>query len=182
MQGISMAKSSLVSNFNADDRRSAIHPHLLADYLERNPTVDVCFTALKPTRVVNQSWYEHVEEESWFHWYQQGQEFELEDFLTISDGVYCSQNIAHCMPMWRKYLHDILGPFREDLYGTSADWAFWLECLKRKRRLHLASKVPLGLYYVNPESHNRIHDAEGQLENKILSDYFAITQTSFVQQ
>jgi glycosyltransferase involved in cell wall biosynthesis len=182
MQGISMAKSPLVSNFNADDRRSAIHPHLLADYLEKNPTVDVCFTALKPTRVVNQSWYEHVEEESWFHWYQQGQEFELEDFLTISDGVYCSQNIAHCMPMWRKYLHDILGPFREDLYGTSADWAFWLECLKRKRRLHLASRVPLGLYYVNPESHNRIHDAEGQLENKILSDYFSINQTSFLQQ
>jgi glycosyltransferase involved in cell wall biosynthesis len=182
MKAISMAKSPLVSNFNADDRRSAIHPHILADYLEKNPDVDVCFTALKPTMIANQSWYEHNEEESWFHWYETGRHFTLEDFIALRDGIYCSQNIAHCMPMWRQQLHRELGPIREDKYGTSSDWAFWLECIKHSKTVAMGSSIPLGLYYINPTSHNRMNDAQGKLENKILRDYYGIQQSSFIQQ
>ena len=86
------------------------------------------------------------------------------------------------MPMWRKSLHEELGPIREDLYGTSADWGFWLECLKNNKTLSLASDMPLGLYYVNPTSHNRTNDTLGSLENKILFDYYGIRQENFLQQ
>ena len=182
MKAISMAKSAYVSNFNADDRRSAVHPHLLADYLEKHCDVDVCFSALKPTTVANLSWYQHTEDETWFHWFENDRLFRLEDFITERDEVYCSQNIAHCMPMWRRQLHEELGPIREDKYGTSADWAFWLECLKANRTLALASNLALGLYYVNPASHNRINDSQGELENRILLDYYGIVQEQFLQQ
>ena len=182
MKAISMARSALVSNFNADDRRSAVHPHLLADYLERHCDVDVCFTALKPTTTANLSWYQHTKDETWFDWFESGHLFTLDDFITERDGIYCSQNIAHCMPMWRKALHDELGPIREDNYGTSADWAFWLECLSKGKSLHLASNIPLGLYYINASSHNRTNDSLGILENKIILDYFKIDQARFVQQ
>ena len=182
MKAISMARSPLISNFNADDRRSAVHPHLLADYHDRHREVDVCFTALKPVRVANLSWYQHSDSESWFDWYQNGHTFTLGDFIVERDGIYCSQNIAHCMPMWRKSLHEELGPIREDLYGTSADWGFWLECLKNNKTLSLASDMPLGLYYVNPTSHNRTNDTLGSLENKILFDYYGIRQENFLQQ
>ena len=182
MKAIGIAKSPLVSNFNADDRRSAIQPHVLADYLEDNSDVDACFTALKPTNVANQSWYEHIEEESWFNWYEQGRQFQLQDFVTKKNDIYCSQNVAHCMPMWRKSLHDEIGPIREDLYGTSADWAFWLECLRRGKTLSMAQSLPLGLYYINPRSHNRVHDESGILENLILLDYYGIKQEAFNQQ
>jgi len=182
MKAIAMARSPLISNFNADDRRSPIHPHVLAEYLEMNSDVDVCFTALKPTTVANLGWYEQYEDESWFHWYEEGRTFSLEDFVVNSDGVYCSQNIAHCMPMWRKSLHEAVGCIREDLYGTSADWAFWLECLKRGRKLALARNIPCGLYYRSPTSHNRINDSDGNLENKILRHYYGIEQSAFIQQ
>jgi hypothetical protein len=182
MKGFNMARSPLVSNFNADDRRSAVHPHILADYLERHRHVDVCFTALKPTNVTNLSWYEHSEQEAWFDWFENGQAFTLNDFKIERDGIHCSQNIAHCMPIWRKHLHDELGPIREDKYGTSADWAFWLECLSKGKAIHLASYIPLGLCYINASSHNRTNDRLGFLENKIILDYFEIDQTRFIQQ
>jgi glycosyltransferase involved in cell wall biosynthesis len=182
MKGISMARSPLVSNFNADDRRSAVHPHLLADYLETHSDVDVCFTALKPTRVANLSWYQHAENETWFHWFEEGRRFTLDDFIAERDGIYCSQNIAHCMPMWRKSLHDELGPIREDKYGTSADWAFWLECIKQGKLLALASCNPLGLYFINAASHNRTNDMSGDLENLILYDFYGLKQSCFIQQ
>lgn len=182
MKAISIARSPFVSNFNADDRRSAVHPHLLADYLEKHSDVDVGFTALKPTRVANLSWYQQAEAETWFHWFENGRSFTLDDFITKRDGIYCSQNIAHCMPMWRKSLHDELGPIREDKYGTSADWAFWLECLKSNKTLSIVSNTPLGLYYINDTSHNRRSDTSGALENKILYDYYSIHQDVFLQQ
>jgi hypothetical protein len=182
MKAIGMSKSCFVSNFNADDRRSAVHPHLLAKYLRENPGVDACFTAIRPTNVDNLSWYEHNEEVSWFHWYEKGRRFSPSDFLTERDGVYCSQNIAHCMPMWRKSLHDECGSFREDKYGTSADWAFWLECMKTGKVLAMASADPLGLYFINPVSHNRRHDRLGTLENSIIYDFYGIRQFKFVQQ
>jgi hypothetical protein len=181
-KGIDSANSPYVSNFNADDRRSAIHPHLLANYLESHPDVDVCFTALKPTNDPNISWYEHYGEETWFNWFKQDCRFTLDDFVTIRDGIYCSQNIAHCMPMWRKRLHEALGPFREDKFGTSADWAFWLECMNSGKVLAMASSAPYGLYLISPSSHNRINDIDGAKENLILSTYYGIIQTSFMQQ
>ena len=182
MKGIELAKSELVSNLNADDRRSAIHPHIMADFLNKNPSIDVTFTALKPTYVANRSWYESLEETVWFDWYDQGKQFTLGDFLVERDGVYCSQNVAHCMPMWRKSLHGTIGAIREDIYGSSADWAFWLECMKQGHKLALADNNPWGLYYINPNSHNRRNDQQGILENKIISDYYGITQLEFVQQ
>lgn len=182
MKGIDLANSPYVSNFNADDRRSAVHPHLLSDYLETHSEVDVCFTSLRPVKELNISWYEHYDKETWFDWYEQHRKFNLDDFKTIKEGIYCSQNIAHCMPMWRRCLHETLGPFREDKYGTSADWAFWLECMSSGKVLALANNAPYGLYFVSPTSHNRVNDVNGEKENLILSTYYKITQTGFLQQ
>ncbi len=67
--------------------------------------------------------------------------------LGSDPGIY--PYIAHCMPMWNRRLHEQLGPIREDLYGSSADWAFWLECLKINKVLSQACNKPAGLYYVN---------------------------------
>jgi glycosyltransferase involved in cell wall biosynthesis len=182
MQAIKLAQSELVSNFNADDRRSSIHPHVLAEYMNLHPEVDVCFSALKPTYVANRSWHEQTENEVWFNWYEEGKKFGLDEFVVQRDGVYLSQNVAHCMPMWNRRLHDQLGPIREDLYGSSADWAFWLECLKNNKVLSLACNKPTGLYYINPNSHNRRNDTSGSLENLIIKNYFGVEQSEFVQQ
>jgi hypothetical protein len=39
-------------------------------------------------------------------------------------------NIPHCMPVWRKAVHDKFGYFDEPRFGTFADWAFWLKVTK----------------------------------------------------
>lgn len=182
MMGVRHAQFDFVSNFNCDDRRAPLHPHLLSRYLLEHHDCDVCFTGIRPINIPNVPWYRHLTGDSWFSWYRQDQQFLKSDFVNNLDGVLTSRNVAHCMPMWRKQLHDELGPFREDVYGTSADWAFWLECLSQNKRLILADPRPWGLYYVNPNSHNRTNDINGELENKIIMDYFGVQQKAHIQQ
>ena len=87
----------------------------------------------------------------------------------------------HCMPIWKKSLHEKYGYFDEEMYGTSADWAFWLECTKAGE-IFLLHPLVQSQYYINEQSHNRIHDSEGVKEKKIISDYIGIIQDKFYQQ
>jgi len=87
----------------------------------------------------------------------------------------------HCMPIWDKSLHANYGYFDEDKYGTSADWAFWLECTKNGEEFLLVEKV-LSQYYINEQSHNRVNDPNGIKENQIVADYLGVRQKQFVQQ
>jgi hypothetical protein len=63
-------------------------------------------------------------------------------------------NLPHCMPMWRRSLHDRYGWFREDRYGTFADWAFWLKVMSGAEKGWI-EPIVLGAYLLRPDSHNR---------------------------
>jgi hypothetical protein len=85
------------------------------------------------------------------------------------------------MPIWRKSLHDEHGYFNEEKYGTSADWAFWLECAKHGKTFCLVPEL-YSQYYINEQSHNRINDPNGIKENRIVEDYLGVVQSQFVKQ
>ena len=69
-----------------------------------------------------------------------------------------SHNLPHCMPMWRKSLHERYGLFNPWDFAAIADWEFWLRCAAGGARFMLL-RERLGLYYRNPWSHNmRLRD------------------------
>lgn len=83
-------------------------------------------------------------------------EFGLDDlFRRDAKGRWIdSDNIPHCMPMWRKSLNDRFGYFDESTYGPLADWEFWIRCASGGARFLLLERHA-GLYLINPDSHNR---------------------------
>ncbi len=102
-------------------------------------------------------------------------------YLTNDDGSIRSHNVMHCMPVWRRCLHERYGFFNEALYGTSADWAFWLGCAQAGERFCFDPQA-FGRYFVNPESHNRRNDLDGAKERQIIADYFGLKQANFIKQ
>ena len=129
----------------------------------------------------NSGWFELTDNQYWFS-YGFSEEIDFQSlYVTDDSGLVKSQNIMHCMPIWKKSLHDKYGYFDEEKYGTSADWAFWLECTKAEE-IFLLYPESLSEYYINEKSHNRISDVDGLKENKIINDYLRIKQNRFEQQ
>ena len=56
------------------------------------------------------------------------------------------RNIPHCMPVWRRELHEKYGFFNEARGGPTADLEFWLRCAKHGE-VYRNLNTPKGLYY-----------------------------------
>jgi len=153
--GIRLARTEYVSNANVDDLRHPQHVVTLLRRLEAKPHIVVAATALVP-------FYEYPETEilpevveAWYS--DQTGQFRFEDIARLEDKEnprLTPHNIPHCMPVWRRSLHDRFGWFDEVRFGTYADWAFWLKALEGGNAGWL-DPAALSFYYVNPTSHNR---------------------------
>ena len=80
-------------------------------------------------------------------------------------------NPPHCMPMWRKKIHEKVGYFDEK-YRSASDWEFWLRCESDQVKFKKINKA-LGLYYFNPEgvSTNPDNSWKKQEEDEIGEKY-----------
>ena len=178
---IRKSETPYISNGNTDDRRSPFHLAALLKVLIDQPDLAAACSALKVTREKNCQWFDKTNDETWFE--------ELDFDVFGFDGLYTtdqfgllkSQNLLHCMPLWRKELHSKYGYFNEQRYGTSADWAFWLACAADGQKFGLLREV-LGMYLINPESHNRRNDLDGALELRIINEFFSVNQKVFISQ
>lgn len=153
--GIRFARTEYVSNANVDDLRHPDHVISLLQTLEEHPEAVVAATALVPfydypsggaLPSITEVWYAN-----------QAGKFAFPDIAKVKDGPASGlvpHNIPHCMPVWRRSLHNRVGWFDEPQFGTYADWAFWLRVLEGDNVGWLRPE-PLGFYFVNPSSHNR---------------------------
>jgi glycosyltransferase involved in cell wall biosynthesis len=57
-------------------------------------------------------------------------------------------NSPHCMPLWKKSLHDRFGYFDVN-YRTASDGDMWLRCAIGGAKIKMVNH-PVGLYYYNP--------------------------------
>lgn len=179
---IERARAPYVTNANLDDRRSPQHTARLVGVLESRPELAAACGSI--TAVMSQAqggWFDVLPNQVWFR--DLGtMDFGLEALYRVDDdGTVRSHNVLHCMPVWRRKLHDTYGSFDEERYGTSADWAFWLLCAKNGEVFRLDSQA-FGRYFVNPESHNRRHDAAGVKERRIIAELIGVQQDSVIKQ
>lgn len=176
---IRQSRGKYVTNANLDDRRSPLHLEILVNHLEHNLGISAVSSALVVTYQPNEDWNFFTPEQVWFEGLSG--EIHFDDLYTYKDNMVISRNTLHCMPLWKKELHDQYGYFDERSYGTSADWEFWLRCSSKGEKYSLVG-LPLGLYYLNPNSHNRRNDADSSFELRIINEYFDVHQKKAIKQ
>lgn len=155
--GIKLAVTEYVSNANVDDLRDAFHVEKLVSDLESNVKYTFAASALHPFYTYSGDLTAHRIEHPWYSDQQGDIKFRKLGFAVKNeDDKYeiHPHNLPHCMPVWRRSLHDKYGYFDESTYGTFADWAFWLKITLNNEVGYLNGEG-LGFYYVNLESHNR---------------------------
>ena len=166
---IRRATSKYVGNANIDERRGRYHSDYLI-YLMEYQGLDGSASALVTDSSESHNRYS-ASQDIWF--LGMGREITKND-LHVEDATSVkSQNMMHCMPIWKAALHEEIGYFDEDQFGTSADWEFWLRATQANKKLRLVD-IPLGFYLIDCTSHNR-RDPETRMlkERKILEKHFS---------
>jgi len=147
-EAIQMSTGEYIVNANCDDRKRFDNLEVLAKYLYAHDDVAVAYGQNFITRVKNETFDDNSSNNNIFtfiaHQKQQTLYPKMDKQSLMMEG-----NLPHCMPMWRKSLHDKYGLFNTS-YKSSSDWEFWLRCLFEDEKIHDVKEV-LGLYYINPE-------------------------------
>ena len=149
-----------ISNATLDDRKAPDFAEKLAKLLVMNPDIDCVYTE----NLLTQKPHETFEQNS-----AEGKTYPAEEF---SLEAMLRGNPPHCMPMWRKSIHEKNG-FFDQKYKSAGDWDFWLRCAFNGSK-YLKYGKPLGLYYFNPTgmSTNPENDSwKRQHEKEIYMNY-----------
>ena len=133
---IKQATGEYITNANLDDRKSPKFLEELGKKLMLNAEVDVVYAENLLTKKSNETWENNSATSA----------YPTENF---SIQAMLRGNPPHCMPMWRKSLHDKCGYF-EEKYRSASDWEFWLRCAFAGVNMLKLNKK-LGLYYFNPK-------------------------------
>lgn len=133
--GIGLSKSPIISNWNIDDRRKNNSIETQTLYMENNPLCDVCYGYVAWSFRENESFEENTLSE-------------IYPCFDVSLQTMIENNSPHCMPFWRKKLHDKFG-FFDTAYSTAADFEFWMKCLYHNARFDKIYDI-VGSYYYNP--------------------------------
>lgn len=175
--GIERARADLITNANIYDRRCPQHTARLVRLLNDHPEyAGACGSISCVTSDGTGGWFTLYDNQLWF--FGEGiSKIGFDDLYRVNErGEARSRDVLHCMPVWRKSLHDRYGYFDEAAYGTSADWAFWLKCTKAGEQF-VFDEGAFGRCFLNPNSHNRRNDPGDVKELRIINDFIGIKQS-----
>jgi len=176
--GVRLAKTTYVSNANVDDLRHPRQVRALVRALDNTEGAAIAAAALLPFETYQPDYRIIATDNPWYA--DQAGRFYLSDlgFLKEKDGktVLEPHCIPHCMPVWRRDVHEVHGYFDENTYGTYADWAFWMKVL-RGGQCGILIREALSYYFINPGSHNRrgdkLRDFHAAVEAEFLGEFRA---------
>lgn len=132
---IKLCSSSIIGNWNIDDRKNREGIEIMLKKFEQNPSIDVAYGITYISRKANEKYIENSYNE-------------IYPILPHSFYNLIRNNSPHCMPLWRRNLHDRFGYFDES-YKSAADGDFWLRCAAGGATIEMINH-PVGLYYENP--------------------------------
>lgn len=133
--GADLASSSIITNWNTDDRRVFNSLENQVKEFENDKSLDVCYGPTLTTYVENES-VEYSKSTDGFGCY----EATLQNMLV--------NNSPHCLPMWRKDLHERFGYF-DIKYPIAGDYEMWLRALVGGAKFKMMKDL-VGSYYRNP--------------------------------
>jgi len=129
--------SDLLTNWNVDDRKSPWSLEIMRDYLSLNSDIDLVYGNTIVSQKANENWT-NLESRQLYICNETGG---WQDLLR--------NNNPHCMPMWRRDIHDRFGYFDEK-YLTASDADLWLKAAKGGSKMKKINEI-IGIYYYNPE-------------------------------
>lgn len=178
--GALIASNNYLSNANLDDRKASdfIVSHLQSFASAENEVSLVsapCITCEKKY-IGFEKFVESCSAEEQLWYYNSTEYYGYPDFfLDFIDQSRQKRivwrNIPHCMPVWRRELHQKYGYFNEVRGGPTADLEFWLRCA-RQGEIFRNINTPKGLYYYSSTttySARKDHTMQRIAERHVLS-------------
>lgn len=133
--GVALSSAPLLTNWNTDDRRAFDSLERQVKHMEAETSCDVCYGPTVVSVIPNEV-FEYCSSNKLFP----ALEGTLENQMR--------HNSPHCLPVWRKSIHEKLGGF-DTQYFSAADYDMWFRVLRDGGRLDCLPD-PVGLYYRNP--------------------------------
>jgi len=156
-KGIALAKAPILTNWNTDDRRKLDSLETQVVHMENNPQCDVCYGYTAWSTIPNEK-------------FEENNLLNLYPCYPVTAQTMMDNNSPHCMPVWRKSLHERFGLFNLE-YPTAADFDFWMRCLEGGARFNKIFDV-VGLYYYNPQGLSTNSQSSNMREGAKIKEKF----------
>ena len=134
---INNSNTDLVGNWNVDDRKTDWSLEMLRNCFILDEKIDIAYGLTAISEKANETWDEITP-----FWY-----YQADDLTDWKDLL--KNNHPHCMPVWKKDLHNRYGLFDEG-YKTAADSDMWIRAAKGGAKFKFI-RQPVGVYFRNPE-------------------------------
>lgn len=149
---VQKCSASIIGNWNIDDRKNKEGLEVLLHQFYKNPELDVVYGLNYISYIANEKYIDNSYNE-------------IYPCLPHSFENLLRNNSPHCMPLWKKSLHDRFGYFDEN-YKTASDGDFWLRCAAGGARIKMINH-PVGLYYMNPKGRSSNPDTLTEMINEV---------------
>ena len=149
---VKKCSASIIGNWNIDDRKSINSFEILLKAFERDPQLDLVYGFTYISRKANERYIDNEYKE-------------IYPYLPHSLSNLLKNNSPHCMPLWKKNIHDRIGYFDES-YKTASDGDLWLRCAVGGCRIKMINH-PVGLYYENPSGRSTNPDTLSEMINEV---------------
>lgn len=132
---VKKCSAPIIGNWNIDDRKNKEGLEILLNQFDKDKDLDIAYGFTYISTIANEKYIDNNYNE-------------IYPCLPHSFENLLRNNSPHCMPLWKKSLHDRFGYFDEN-YKTASDGDFWLRCAAGGARIRTINH-PVGLYYINP--------------------------------
>ena len=156
---VDWAQEEYIGNWNVDDRKTPWSIEVLVKALLKDKSLDLVYGQTLVTNKANDCW-------------DKCKSKQIYPCLPHSFENLLKNNSPHCMPIWKKNLHDRFGYFNED-YKTASDTDMWLRACEGGANMKLVNEV-VGLYYENPTGRSTNPETLKEMiaeVNKVRSKY-----------
>ena len=134
-EAVSLCSAPIIGNWNIDDRKNKEGLEILVEQFNKDSDLDLIYGFTYVSHIANEK-------------YRVNNFREIYPCLPHSFSNLLRNNSPHCMPLWRKRIHDKVG-FFDTSYKTASDGDLWLRCAVAGCKIDMVNH-PVGLYYENP--------------------------------
>ena len=158
------ASTELVGNWNVDDRKSPWSLEALRQPFTLDTSLDISYGASLVSNTPNENWNE----------IRGSSVFPCNETNGWEDLIF--NNNPHCMPIWKKSIHDRFGYF-DTQYKTAADSDMWIRAVKGGAKIKKINDI-VGIYFdnpsgrsTNPKTLNKMLEEVHEMREKHLPSY-----------